>query len=161
MQDFELLSNQIIQKSTTYYSKEIIDMINDICLKNEHLRGTNIAVITHPHKLTTDYDFTGYNITAYLGIVNGQTVLGTGFLSEFTASFTDFFGEKSNKFADKLEQAKQAATEKMILKSHSLGGNAIIDVDFDYITFHGNMIAVVVNGTSVKNEEVENIKTQD
>ena len=75
--------------------------------------------------------------------------MGTGFLSEFTASFADFFGAQSNAFADKLETAKKAAMEKMILKADALGANAIIGVDFDYITFHGNMIGVVANGTSV------------
>ena len=42
----------------------------------------------------------------------------------------------------------------MILKSHELGGNAIIGVDFDYITFGNNMIGVVANGTSVVIEEI-------
>ena len=39
------------------------------------------------------------------------------------------------------------------MKSDAKGGNAIIGVDFDYITFHGNMIGVVANGTSVILEE--------
>ena len=99
--------------------------------------------------LTTGYEFSGYRITKYNGIVSGQVVLGTGFLSEFSASFSDFFGSESYKFADKLEAAKNAAVERMVEKSIDAGGNALIGVDFDYITFHGNMIGVVANGTSV------------
>ena len=45
--------------------------------------------------LTTGYDFEGFTIKNYMGVVSGQVVLGTGFLSEFTASFADFFGEES------------------------------------------------------------------
>lgn len=101
------------------------------------------------YMLTTGYEFYGYSIIEYVGIVSGQVVLGTGFLSEFTSSFADFFGTESNVFADKLETAKNAALEKLILKSNSIGGNALIGVDFDYITFHSNMIGVVANGTSV------------
>lgn len=101
------------------------------------------------YMLTTGYDFDGYNIAKYIGVISGQVVLGTGFLSEFTASFADFFGVQSDKFATKLEEAKNAAVEKLIIKSAEKGGNAIIGVDFDYITFHGNMIGVVANGTSV------------
>ena len=108
------------------------------------------------YMLTTGYDFSGYKITKYCGVISGQVVLGTGFLSEFTASFADFFGEESNKFADKLETAKNAALEKLIIKSAEKGGNAIIGVDFDYITFHGNMIGVVANGTSVVIEQPNN-----
>jgi len=99
--------------------------------------------------LTTGASFEGYNIKKYVGIVSGQVVLGTGFLSEFTASFADFFGAESNKFAEKLENAKNAALRKLILKANDNGGNAVIGIEFDYITFTGNMIGVVANGTSV------------
>lgn len=101
------------------------------------------------YMLTTGYEFEGYKIKKYIGVISGQVVLGTGFLSEFTASFSDFWGIQSEQFAIKLEQAKNAALEKMIVKSDFKGGNAVIGVDFDYIMFSGNMIGVVANGTSV------------
>ena len=34
------------------------------------------------------------------------------------------------------------------------GGNAIIGIDFDYITFSNNMIGVVANGTAVRIEKL-------
>ena len=80
--------------------------------------------------------------------------MGTGFASEFSASFSDFFGNSSDMFSNKLRQAKEAALEKLILKSVEVGGNAIIGVDFDYITFTGNLIGVVANGTSVLIEKL-------
>lgn len=101
------------------------------------------------HMLTTGFNFEGYSIKMYKGVTSGQVVLGTGFLSEFTAEFADFFGVSSNKFADKLESAKNAAVQRLINKSVSLGGNAIIGLDFDYIVFATNMIGVIANGTSV------------
>ena len=105
--------------------------------------------------LTTGYDFSGYKIVQYLGVISGEVVLGTGFLSEFSASFSDLFGEESGAFADKLETAKDASIKKLTLKSAEKGGNAIIGVDFDYITFASNMIGVVANGTSVVIERLE------
>ena len=101
------------------------------------------------HLLTTGYDFAGYKISDYKGVISGQVVLGTGFMSEISAAVADFFGESSECFAEKLETAKNAAVEKLILKSDEKGGNAIIGMDFDYITFSNNMIGVVANGTSV------------
>lgn len=101
------------------------------------------------HMLTTGYSFERYEIVDYKGIISGQVVLGTGFLSELTASFSDFFGTESNAFSDKLEKAKDAAMEKLIEKSISVGGNGIIGVDFDYIMFGNNMVGVIANGTSV------------
>ena len=101
------------------------------------------------HMLTTGYSFERYEILDYKGIISGQVVLGIGFLSEFTASLSDFFGTESKAFSDKLEEAKDAAMRKLIEKSVSVGGNAVIGVDFDYIVFGNNMIGVVANGTSV------------
>lgn len=98
---------------------------------------------------TTGFDFEGYNIVSYKGVVGGQVVLGTGFLSEFKASFADFLGNESDKFAEKLEKAKEAAMRRMTVNAMKRGGNAIIGIDFDYITFPNNMIGVVANGTAV------------
>ena len=105
---------------------------------------------------TTGFNFEGYNIVSYKGIVNGQVVLGTGFLSELNASFADFCGSQSDKFADKLEKAKGAAMRRMVEKAVKQGGNAIIGIDFDYITFSNNMVGVVANGTAVVIEKQDN-----
>ena len=57
-------------------------------------------------KVTTGYDFEGYQIMDYKGIVSGDIVLGTGFISEFAASWSDAFGTTSNTFAGKMKTAK-------------------------------------------------------
>ena len=116
------------------------EKVNKVAIANANVQS---------HMLTTGFNFEGYSIKMYKGVTSGQVVLGTGFLSEFTAEFADFFGVSSNKFADKLESAKNAAVQKLINKSVLLGGNAIIGLDFDYIVFANNMIGVVANGTSV------------
>lgn len=102
------------------------------------------------HMLTSGYNFEGYEIMSYNGIVSGEVVMGTGFLSELSASINDFFGSTSEEFSNKMKKAKEIAISKMITVSVSKGGNAIIGVDFDYTTFGNNMIAVSANGTSVE-----------
>lgn len=106
------------------------------------------------HMLTTGYNFERYRIVDYKGVISGETVLGTGFLSEFSSSLSDFFGTEASRFSNKLEKAKDAAKDRLIERSVSLGGNAIIGVDFDYIMFENNMVGVIANGTSVIIEEV-------
>ncbi len=106
------------------------------------------------HMLTSGYNFEGYKIVSYNGIVSGEVVLGTGFLSESSASLSDFFGTVSEEFSTKMVKAKEMATSKMLDSSTLKGGNAIIGVDFDYTTFKNNMIAVSANGTSVTIEKV-------
>lgn len=124
------------------------DEINHVnASKNDLLYRTKI------HMLTTGYNFEGYKIKSYLGVISSETVLGTGFLSEFSASFADFFGTQSKMFENKLDSAKQVTMDKLIKKSSILGGNAIIGVDIDYIMFSNNIIGVIANGTSVVIEE--------
>ncbi len=166
--DFQSIKQIVIQDCKETYDDSICKLIEELTANilreseyigqdyiSSQLGAVNKKQFMDDYMLTTGYEFDGYKIKKYMGVISGQVVLGTGFLSEFTASFSDFFGVQSEKFATKLEQAKQAALEKMVMKSDVKGGNAIIGVDFDYITFHGNMIGVVANGTSVVIEKDE------
>ena len=105
------------------------------------------------HKLTTGYNFEHFDITKYNGIVSGETVIGTGFISDIKASFSDFFGVDSKAYSNKLKEAKKAAIYDMITESISQGGNAIIGISYNYVAFSGNMIGISVSGTSVNIEK--------
>lgn len=104
--------------------------------------------------LTSGYNFEGYKIIEYNGVVSGEVVMGTGFLSEISASINDLLGSTSEEFRKKMKKAKEIAISRMIESAVSKGGNAIIGVDFDYMTFGNNMIAVSANGTSVVIEKL-------
>lgn len=101
------------------------------------------------HMMTTGFDFEGYKIKSYNGVISGSVVIGTGFLSEVGASISDLLGVPSEMFSEKMETARELALKNLINKSAQNGGNAIIGVEFDYITFLNNMIGVVANGTAV------------
>lgn len=107
------------------------------------------------HKLTTGFNFDGYKITKYIAVISGNVVLGTGLFSEFVGSISDVLGTTSTPFENKMEKAKEIAIQKLIIKSATIGGNAIIGVDFDFFTLNNNMIAVSANGSSVVIEEDE------
>lgn len=100
--------------------------------------------------LTTGNHFENYTIESYCGIVSGECVLGTGFLSSLDATIADFLGISSTSYNEKLDAAKQAALSIVEKKAVALGANAIISVDIDYTTFTADLIGVVVNGTAVK-----------
>lgn len=111
-------------------------------IKNEYTRKN--------FKIATSYMFEGYKISKYFGIASGNTVIGTGFLSESRAAVSDTFGIEDDSLSDKIEQAKNSSMQKMIDNAIKQGGNALIGVSFDYITFSSNMIGVVANGTVVE-----------
>lgn len=57
--------------------------------------------------------------------------------------------------ADKLSKARDLATQKLISKAKLLAANAIIGLDYDYVTFGQNIIGVIANGTAVFIEPIE------
>lgn len=98
---------------------------------------------------TNSFNFEGYSIDKYLGIVCGDSVLGTGFLSELSVSAADWLGNESNRFSEKIEEAREKAMYRMLVKADKLGANAMIGVSFSYSNFSGNVIGVVATGTAV------------
>lgn len=105
--------------------------------------------------ITNGFNFEGYVIKKYIKIVNGECVLGTGFLSELSGQINDFFGTNSSAFSEKMRLAKNAAQKNMIEDALNEHANAIIGVDFDVITIGNNMLAVSVNGTAVKIDKIK------
>lgn len=104
--------------------------------------------------MTSGFNFEGYRIIAYHGVIFGESVLGTGFLSSLDASVSDMLGAESSSFIQKLQEARELAQKRAILQAMKAGGNAIIGVDIDYTMFNNNMIGVIVNATSVTIEKI-------
>lgn len=100
-------------------------------------------------KITTGYDFDGYRIIEYKGVISGETVIGTGLISEFLASTSDLLGMYSDSFSKKMRAVKENALTQLRMRASLIGANAVIGIDFDYINFSGNMIGVSANGTAV------------
>ena len=105
---------------------------------------------------TTGYHFEGYRIKEYIKVISAEVVMGTGFLPEVSASFSDFFGNTSLSFEQKIESVRDAVTEKLVLKALKENTNAIIGIDYDYAMFNANMIGVIASGTCVTLEPLEN-----
>lgn len=101
------------------------------------------------HLQTTGFNFEGFRITKYNGIVNGEAVLGAGILSDPNMKFLELFKAEPEVFSEKITEAREAAIIKLIEESIKKGGNAVIGIKFDYIAFSNNIIGVVASATSV------------
>lgn len=156
-------SNEVSQNVKDILRRDVENAYERIKKIREEIHKTQELEVVHEENrkfvetglITTGFNFEGYEIVKYCGLVSGEIVLGTGFLSEFSASVSDFFGSFSNKFANKMGEAKLAATSQLIANAVAKGGNAVIGVDFDYITFGNNMIGVSANGTAVVVKKIE------
>ena len=155
---FELKENTKDAKliSYIYYVDAKIKDVEEREAKKEALEcsKTELGRALENMLITSGYNFEGYKITEYKNMVSGECALGTGFLSEFSASVSDLFGSSSSAFSEKMYTAKEEALKIMKNRCAQLGCNAIIGVDYDYITFTNNMIGVIANGTAVKIEKL-------
>lgn len=103
--------------------------------------------------ITTTESIEGRRVTAYLGIVSGDAVMGTNVFKDFFAGIRDIVGGRSGAYEKELQKAKEFALEDMQARAAELGADAIIGVDLDYESISGekvNMLMVSANGTAVK-----------
>lgn len=101
-------------------------------------------------KVLTMPAVSGYEVTKQYDVITAEVVLGTGFMSEWDATFADFFGDRSSRMEEKLTKAKQAALLKLKTRALMLGANAVLSVDVDYHSLNYNLLMVVVSGTPVR-----------
>jgi len=124
-------------------SKELDAECNQLAKSlRTYISKVPIATIHSPDK----WDYT------VLGMVSGQSTTGTGVISEFTSSITDFFGAQSRRYNTKLRAGEEICFTQIRKQTLDLGGNAIIGTDIDYSELGEGkgMIMVCVAGTAVK-----------
>lgn len=90
---------------------------------------------------------------AYFGVVSSHIVAGTGFLSDFAASVSDFFGGRSGSYRRQLESLYDEALDELSDKAQFLGANSILGlkIDMDNISGKGmSMFMITAVGTAAK-----------
>lgn len=101
--------------------------------------------------MTTTSTLDGHEITEYLGICIGETILGANIVRDFMASITDIVGGRSTAYEQSLRQARDMAMQEMVQEAQSRGANAVIGIDIDYETVgQGSMMMVTASGTAVR-----------
>ncbi len=99
---------------------------------------------------TTTPTIEGKKITAYYGIVTGETVIGANIFRDFFAGIRDIGGGRSGAYEEVLREAKDLAIKEMSQAAEERGANAVVGVDLDYETIGGSMLMVSASGTAVR-----------
>jgi uncharacterized protein YbjQ (UPF0145 family) len=102
--------------------------------------------------VTTTPSVEGRRVTAYLGLVTGEVILGANVVRDFFASVRDVVGGRSGSYEKVLRHARDAAVEDMVDEARAKGADAVLAVDLDYevIGKEGSMLMVSACGTAVK-----------
>ena len=100
---------------------------------------------------TTTPSIEGRSISAYLGIVTGEAILGANIFKDLFAGIRDIVGGRSGAYEQELAKARAIALEEMTEVAASLGADAIVGIDLDYETVGGgSMLMVTASGTAVR-----------
>ncbi|HMM12450.1 MAG TPA: heavy metal-binding domain-containing protein [Bacteroidales bacterium] len=148
--------NKILGKAQHGYCEKCISplatQVRDVFAENDRFLNQHIG---HIPILTTHNPYQW----AYMpvSIVTGQIVIGTGVISEFKSSLTDFFGEASNSFAEKIAMGEKNIFAQLRKKVLQMDCDAVIATDIDYAELGSlkNMIMVCASGTAVKIKNVD------
>ena len=102
--------------------------------------------------LSTTNTLENKNITEYLGVVTGETIIGANIFKDIFAGIRDIVGGRSGSYERVLAEARENALDEMAAKAMERGADAVIGIDLDYETLgsNGGMIMVTASGTAVK-----------
>ena len=94
----------------------------------------------------------GIDMRQYLGVVNGEAIIGANIFRDMFSSVRDVVGGRAGGYERALSSARVAAVEGLIDAAKELGANGVIGIDFDYEVLGetNGMMMVAVSGTAVK-----------
>jgi uncharacterized protein YbjQ (UPF0145 family) len=84
-----------------------------------------------PFFVTTTFNFDGYVIKAYKGVVRGIVVRSPTIAQGILGGLKSFIGGRIGAYTEMCEQARQQAYDHMIEHAQQLGANAIVGVEYD------------------------------
>jgi uncharacterized protein YbjQ (UPF0145 family) len=93
----------------------------------------------------------GPRIAKYLGVVNGEAIIGANIFRDLFSSVRDVVGGRAGGYERALSGARDAALDDMKAAARELGANGVVGIDFDYEVLGeaNGMMMVAVSGTAV------------
>jgi uncharacterized protein YbjQ (UPF0145 family) len=91
-------------------------------------------------------------IAQYLGVVNGEAIIGANIFRDMFSSVRDVVGGRAGGYERALSGARDAALQDMVDAAKEMGANGVVGIDFDYEVLgeSNGMMMVAVSGTAVK-----------
>ena len=91
-------------------------------------------------------------VERYLGVVNGEAIIGANIFRDLFSSVRDVVGGRAGGYERALSGARDAALGGLIEAAKELGADGVVGIDFDYEVLGeaNGMMMVAVSGTAVK-----------
>ncbi len=107
-------------------------------------------------QVTTTFDFQGYRIVEYKGLVRGIIVRAPTIAQGFIGGLSNIIGGRIGAYGEMCEQARSQAYDSMILHAQQKGANAVVGVRYDAaeVVSKGSATEVLCYGTAVVVERI-------
>ena len=94
----------------------------------------------------------GARVEKYLGVVNGEAIIGANIFRDLFSTVRDVVGGRAGGYERALSGARDAALKDMMEAARELGADGIVGIDFDYEVLGetNGMMMVAVSGTAAK-----------
>jgi uncharacterized protein YbjQ (UPF0145 family) len=99
--------------------------------------------------VTTTFDFQGYKIVEYKGLVRGIIVRAPTIAQGIVGGLKNIVGGRIGAYTEMCEQARQQAYDSMIAHAQEIGANAIVGVRYDASEVVSSATEVLCYGTAV------------
>lgn len=101
--------------------------------------------------MSTTPTLEGQTIQRYLGVVNGEAIIGANIFKDMFAAVRNVVGGRAGAYERTLADARQIAFDEVAAAASKLGANAVvgIDVDYEVLGADNGMLMVCVSGTAV------------
>jgi len=105
--------------------------------------------------ITTAFDFEGYRVVRYLGVVRGVTVRSRSVVGNFAGGLQTIFGGNISIFTELCEHARAEAFQFMVQHAEQIGANAVIGMRYDANDVMDGVTEVLAYGTAVVIERIQ------
>ncbi len=85
-----------------------------------------------------------------LGLVKGSVVQSKNAIRDFTAGLKSIIGGEIKGYTEMMNEARAAATSRMVAEAANLGANAVVMVRFSSSAVMQNAAEIIAYGTAVR-----------
>jgi uncharacterized protein YbjQ (UPF0145 family) len=100
--------------------------------------------------LTTQNQFSEYEITQTLGLVKGNTVRARHMGKDMMAAFRNIVGGEVDEYTKLLSESREQAIDRMIVNAKMLGADGIVGIRFTTSSIMQAASEILAYGTAVK-----------
>jgi uncharacterized protein YbjQ (UPF0145 family) len=109
----------------------------------------------HSQWVTTAFEFEGYRIVSYRGVVRGITVRSRNLIVNLGATIQTLFGGNITLYTELCERTRQEAFDLMLEHAARVGANAVVAMRYDANEVAAGVTEVLAYGTAVVIEAVK------